>query len=67
MAIIAPFSPKSEAIMLELAEIDKKQEVLRERWFARTGGMKKRTQTEYNLYEELQERRTFLRKELDNL
>lgn len=67
MASIAPFSPRSEAIMLELASIEQKQDALRNKWFEKTGGMKKRNQAEYNRYEELQERKTFLRKELDNL
>ena len=64
---IAPFSPRSETIMLEIAEIEQKQDELRNKWFSKTNGMRKRTQTEYNCYEELQERKTFLRKELSNL
>lgn len=67
MAIIAPFSPKSEAMMLELATIEQKQDDLRNKWFSETGGMRKRTQTEYNRYEELQERKTFLKQELSKL
>ena len=61
---ILPFTPDNEALMLELGDICDKQDALRDKWFSTNGGTRKRTQTEYNRYEELQERATFLREEI---
>lgn len=53
-----------EHLIKELEEIRLKQDALRTKWFSQTNGMRKRTQTEYNRMEELQEQASFLKDEI---